>query len=154
MEIDAGLTESAEFNLACPWGMNLQLATLKVAVVKLDMTRRCLVGKGKTKSVSFMVINKYDDGYTFDMFPRKISGHHVGSSETKSKMVSKISHPLPNFVLLKSALLKCSGELECWLSFTIFQWVLIKVLPYSDFWICFLIEMQGKSHLPKEHKFS
>lgn len=37
MEMDAGLIESAEFNLASPRSMNLQLTVFKIAVVKLDM---------------------------------------------------------------------------------------------------------------------
>lgn len=45
VEIDAGLVESAEFNLARSRGMYLQLSTLKVAVVKLNMARGCLWGK-------------------------------------------------------------------------------------------------------------
>lgn len=37
VEVVAGLAEGAELHLACPWCMDLQLPTFKVATVELDI---------------------------------------------------------------------------------------------------------------------
>lgn len=51
VEIDGGLVESAEFNLASARGVDLKLSVLKVAVVKLDVARVCLEKKNDTGSI-------------------------------------------------------------------------------------------------------